>query len=160
MKEITVLGIGNILWQDEGFGVQVLTMLNKQYHFASNIQLLDGGTMGMELLAFLQGCKKLIIIDAIDGGKAPGSFYRISGPDVDTYFQEKLSVHELGIKDVLSTLSLIGEPLEAVTVVGIQPVSLEMGIELTPLAKSRCQLVINSVLAELQSWQANVVKVC
>jgi len=98
MKQITVLGIGNILLQDEGFGVKVVDELQRRYRFPDSVQVLDGGTLGIELMRFITGCEKLLVIDAIAGDGPPGSFYRLAGEAMQAYFTDKVSLHELGIR--------------------------------------------------------------
>ncbi|MBP1765835.1 MAG: hydrogenase expression/formation protein [Firmicutes bacterium] len=98
--KITVLGVGNILLQDEGVGVRVVEEMTRRFAFPENVEVLDGGTLGMELMRFLLGTDKLIIIDAIDGSLPPGSIYEFEKENVKKYFREKVSVHDLGIQDV------------------------------------------------------------
>lgn len=159
MKAITVLGVGNILWKDEGFGVRVIEALEREYGFPEQVQVLDGGTLGMELLPFLKGVRKLLIVDAVDGDGVPGTLYRLVGGQVDMYFQEKLSVHELGVKDVLAALSVIDEPMEEVVVLGVQPASLEMGLELSPQVAVMINITMEAALSQLAKWQVKAWKV-
>ena len=129
--EITVLGIGNAVLQDEGFGVRAVEALDKTYDFPDNVQLLDGGTLGMELLRFVTGTKKLLVIDSINGGEAPGTIFCFRNSEVLAHFQDKLSVHEVGIQDVLALLEVTGKPIPEVTVLGAQPFAVEAGVSLT-----------------------------
>ncbi|HAK73215.1 MAG TPA: hydrogenase HupD, partial [Sporomusaceae bacterium] len=92
--KITVLGIGNILLQDEGFGVRVIERLGQRFTFSSDVQLLDGGTLGMELMRFLAGTEKLILVDAISGNQVPGTQYDFRNDQVKAYFKDKVSMHE------------------------------------------------------------------
>ena len=156
MKPITVLGIGNILLQDEGYGVRVVENLSKRYRFPDDVQVLDGGTLGMELVRFLAGTKRLLIVDAINGDSPPGTFYRLTGEEVQAYFQEKVSMHELGIKDVLAVLGVTGQPVEEVVIIGVQPESLDIGLDLTPAVAATMDRVIAAGLAELVRWQVEV----
>lgn len=156
MKPITVLGIGNILLQDEGYGVRVVENLSKRYRFPDDVQVLDGGTLGMELVRFLAGTKRLLIVDAINGDSPPGTFYRLTGEEVQAYFQEKVSMHELGIKDVLAVLGVTGQPIEEVVIIGVQPESLDIGLDLTPAVAATMDRVIAAGLAELARWQVEV----
>jgi len=156
MKPITVLGIGNILLQDEGYGVRVVENLSKRYRFPDDVQVLDGGTLGMELVRFLAGTKRLLIVDAINGDSPPGTFYRLTGEEVQAYFQEKVSMHELGIKDVLAVLGVTGQPVEEVVIIGVQPESLDIGLDLTPAVAATMDRVIAAGLAELARWQVEV----
>ncbi len=156
MKQITVLGIGNILLQDEGFGVKIIEELQRRYRFADNLQLIDGGTLGMDLLRFITGTTNLLVVDAIDGGGAPGVLYRFTNDEVKAYFRNKVSLHELGIKDVLAVLEVLDEPIAEVVIIGVQPQVLELGLELTPIVASMMDKTIDAVIDQLKEWQSNV----
>lgn len=158
-KQITVLGIGNILLRDEGFGVRAVEELLDRYRFPAAVQVLDGGTLGMDLLRFLTGTKRLVVVDAIAGGGPPGTFYRFAGDEVKAYFREKVSLHELGIKDVLAVLEATDRAVEEVIVLGVQPQSLDVGLELTPVVAAALPDTVAAVVAELARWQVEVTAV-
>ncbi|HMM20242.1 MAG TPA: HyaD/HybD family hydrogenase maturation endopeptidase [Selenomonadales bacterium] len=158
MKPITVLGIGNILLRDEGLGVRAVERLAAQYRFPDDVQVLDGGTLGLELVRFLAGTRRLLVVDAVSGAGQPGTFYRLAGEEVQAYFQEKMSMHELGIKDVLAVLQVTGQPVEEVVIIGVQPESLDMGLELTPVVAAALDRVITAVCDELERWQVEVAR--
>ncbi|MDR3565146.1 MAG: HyaD/HybD family hydrogenase maturation endopeptidase [Negativicutes bacterium] len=159
MIQTTVLGIGNILLQDEGFGVRVIEELQRRYQFPTAVQVLDGGTLGMDLLRFLTGTTRLLVVDAIAGGGPPGSFYYFSGNQVKAYFQEKVSLHELGIRDVLTVLEMLEKPIPEVVVLGVQPAVLDLGLELTPVVAATVEKTIAAVLTQLEEWQVEVTDV-
>ncbi|MBP2645344.1 MAG: hydrogenase expression/formation protein [Firmicutes bacterium] len=158
MAKTVVLGIGNILLQDEGFGVRVIEELLSRYSFPDDVDVLDGGTLGFELLGFITGVRRLLIVDAISGGGQPGTFYRFRGKEVQVYFKEKVSLHELGIKDVLAVLEMQGEVPDKVVVMGIEPESLELGLTMTPVAADMIEFVVQAVLKELNEWQVEVAE--
>ena len=151
-NEITVLGIGNIILSDEGFGVRVVEYLQDNYKFPDNIALIDGGTLGIELTQFITGTKKLLIIDSIDGGKEPGTSFYLAGEELKTHFREKISAHEVGIQDVLTMLELTGKAIPEVVVIGAQPYSLEAGVELTEQMKTLIPTIADRALEILKSW--------
>ena len=156
-SKITVLGVGNILMQDEGFGVRVVEEMQRRYLFPAKVQVLDGGTLGMELLPFISATECLLIIDAISGEKPPGSCYEFANEAVKAYFRGKVSMHELGIQDVLAALTVIEKPVQEIVVLGAEPASLEVGLELTPVVAACIEPVIKQALFYLQKWQAEVV---
>ena len=117
---VTVLGIGNIILRDEGFGVRAMEDLNKHYTFPQEVRLLDGGT------------EKLLILDAVAGDAAPGTVYRFENDAVMAHFQEKMSSHEIGIQDVLAWLTVTGRSIPNVVVLGMQPYELTAGLTLSP----------------------------
>ena len=156
MKQITVLGIGNILLQDEGFGVRIVEELHRRFLFPDDVQVLDGGTLGMDLLRFISGSEKLLVVDAIAGSGPPGSFYRLAGQEVQAYFSEKVSLHEMGIRDVLAALEVLGHPVAEVVVLGVEPAVLELGLELTPVVAAAVEKTVAAVIAQLKDWQVEV----
>ena len=158
MAEITVLGIGNIILRDEGFGVTVVEALQREYDFPESVQVIDGGTLGAELMYFIEGTKKLIVIDAISGNGEPGTFFRFDGPAVQAYFQDKISMHELGIQDVLAALQVRDKAVAEVLVFGYQPFSLEAGVGLTPPMEALVEPAMEIVLEQLQNWQVQPQK--
>ncbi|WP_110954401.1 HyaD/HybD family hydrogenase maturation endopeptidase [Anaerosinus massiliensis] len=153
MEKITVLGIGNIILQDEGFGVHVVEQLQQAYDFPEHVQVLDGGTLGMELMNFIIGTDKLIIVDAINGDSAPGTFFRFANEEVKAYFQEKVSMHELGIQDVLAALEVTEQPVGEVIVMGAEPFVVEAGVGLTKEMSGLVEQAKALVLKELKAWQ-------
>jgi hydrogenase maturation protease len=156
MKQITVLGVGNILMQDEGFGVRVVERLLNHYSFPPNVQVLDGGTLGMELLRFLVGTDNLILIDAVSGQLPPGSFYRFRNDEVKAYFKEKVSMHELGIQDVLAIMEVLEKPAKEIMIMGVQPFAIDIGLELTPIVAETMDNVVKEILQVLKDWQVEV----
>ncbi len=80
--DILVLGIGNLLWADEGFGIRALERLHADWRFRAGVRLLDGGTQGLYLLPYVEGCRKLLILDAVDYGLAPGSLKVVRDEEV------------------------------------------------------------------------------
>ncbi len=155
--KITVLGVGNILLQDEGVGVRVIEEMTRRYSFPENVEVLDGGTLGMELMRFLLGTDKLIIVDAIDGNLSPGEIYQFEKDAVKIYFREKVSVHDLGIQDVLASLDVLEKPLKELVVLGVQPAVIDVGLDLTPIVAQSVEPVITKVLALLAAWKVEVM---
>ena len=153
MAATVVLGVGNILLSDEGFGVRVAEVLQQRFLFSDEVAVLDGGTLGMELMRFLDGAQHLILIDAVHGSAAePGSFHELRGDAVRLYFREKVSMHELGIQEVLASLEVMGKPIRDIVVFGVQPVSLEIGLDLTVLVAARVEETVERVIRQLKTW--------
>lgn len=155
---VTVLGIGNIVLRDEGFGVRVAEYIDKNYEFPDEVQVLDGGTLGMELLRFITGTKKLLILDAVKADKPPGTIYHLEGDEVKNHFAEKLSAHEIGIQDVLTLLELTGKPITEVTVIGAVPADLEAGTELSETLKPIVEKAAEMAMASLRDWGVEIRK--
>ncbi|QDR80183.1 HyaD/HybD family hydrogenase maturation endopeptidase [Sporomusa termitida] len=155
MEKIIILGVGNILMQDEGFGVRVVEELTRRYRFPDNVQVLDGGTLGMELLRFVTGADRLLIIDAVSGGGSPGDLYQFANEEVKAYFKNKVSLHELGIQDVLAALELLAQPVREVVILGIQPAVIDVGLELSEAVQPGVAATADRVLTILQDWRIN-----
>lgn len=160
MAATVVLGIGNILLSDEGFGVRVVEALQQRFLFPNEVAVLDGGTLGMELMRFLDGAQRLILIDAVHGSSAePGSFHELRGDAVRLYFREKVSMHELGIQEVLASLEVMEKPVMEIVVFGVQPVSLEIGLDLTALVAARVDEAVERVTRQLETWDRPCEKI-
>ena len=149
---IVLLGVGNILLTDEGFGVHVVNQLREDYVFNPPITILDGGTMGMELLTYMRGMTKLLLVDAINGGDAPGTVYEFPHEEMNSYFTETISVHEVGMQDILRIRALQEDPLEDAVVIGVEPENLELGLDLSETTQVVVKDVKERILAVLASW--------
>lgn len=155
---VAVIGVGNILMSDEGFGVHLVQELERSWTFSPAVQLTDGGTMGMELLGFMDSFDHLLLLDAIEGKSEPGSIYSFNHEDAHKYFSSQVSAHEVGIQDVLFIQSLGEHPLKACHVIGLEPVSLEPCLELTPLAQTRLSQAAELCIEVLESWGVNCTR--
>jgi hydrogenase maturation protease len=149
---ILVLGIGNALMNDDALGVIAIAQLQERYHFPAGVSVVDGGTLGLDLLPLLEGVRKLLIIDAIDMSAAPGELFRLEGEDVPRAFASKLSVHQMGVQDLLAVAELQGHVPEELVVWGIQPGSIEMEMRLTPAVAGAMDPLLDGVVAELANW--------
>ncbi|MFN3870353.1 MAG: HyaD/HybD family hydrogenase maturation endopeptidase [Aquificaceae bacterium] len=153
-----VLGIGNLLLSDEGLGVKAVEELKKRYRFPQGVELIDGGTLGIDLLYFMEKVERLLIIDAILGGMPPGSLYKLKGDDVLTYFKgKKISTHDIGIQEVLALAELTGKLPKEIVVLGMEPESLEISLELSPSVRKNFNRLLEEVIEQLREWG---LKVC
>lgn len=150
--EITLLGVGNILLTDEGLGVHVVNELRDAYTFTPEINIIDGGTMGMELLTYMRGMKKLLLVDAVNGGEKPGTVYEFPHKELEKYFTDHISVHEVGMQDILRIRHIQEEPLEDAVVIGVEPASLDVGFEPSESVAAVLPDVKERVLKVLASW--------
>jgi len=151
-NEVTILGIGNVILRDEGFGVRVAEYLDKHYEFPESVQIVDGGTLGIELTQYVTGTEKLLVIDSINGGAEPGTTFRFHNDDVMEHFQDKLSAHEVGIQDVLGLLTVTGHKIPDVVVIGAQPYDVEAGVELSDGMMKLLPQMVEQALKELKNW--------
>lgn len=149
LSRVLVLGAGNILLSDEGIGVRVVEALQQRYQVPEGVEILDGGTCGMDLLDVIAGRDHLILVDAVDTGSPPGTVVRLEGNQIPAVFRTKSSPHQLGLQDVLALLLLLDSAPAHVTVIGVQPASLDIGLELTPPIAARFDDMVEMVAGEL-----------
>lgn len=150
--EVTILGVGNVILRDEGFGVRVAEYLDRHYEFPEEVQVIDGGTLGIELTQYVTGTKKLLVIDSINGGAKPGTRFHLHNDEVMAHFQDKLSAHEVGIQDVLALLTVTGRKVPEVVVLGAQPFDLEAGVELSPGMMALLPAIVEDAIGVLKGW--------
>ncbi|MDR1969374.1 MAG: HyaD/HybD family hydrogenase maturation endopeptidase [Burkholderiaceae bacterium] len=153
---IVVLGIGNLLWADEGFGVRCIEALQRRYEFAGHVRLIDGGTQGLYLIQHVQEADALLILDAIDYGLAPGTLKEIRDDEVPRFMgAKKMSLHQTGFQEVLSLAQLTGKYPERVLLIGCQPEELEdYGGSLRPVVKAALEQALARVVQVLADWGA------
>ena len=149
-KNILIIGMGNVLMQDEGVGVRAIEELENQYHIPDGVTVVDGGTTGMELLEPIRRCDQLIVADAVNTGQVSGSVIRIANEDIPAFFQTKLSNHQLGLSDLLALLTLKGEKPEHIAIIGMVPHSLENKLGLTPETEQGIDIMIDMIRMELE----------
>jgi len=147
-----VLGLGNILLSDEGLGVRVVQRLEESYRFPPEIQVMDGGTLGLDLLPYLEGVDHLLVIDALEMGEEPGTVTRLVGDEVPASLSVKISPHQMGLADLLAAARLQGLYPQEVVLLGMQPGSIETGLDLSPPVESQVDRLIDEVLMELRGW--------
>ncbi len=146
---VVVLGIGNVLMSDEGIGVHAVAALEQRFTLPETVEVVDGGTTGMELFPEVQGADHLVVVDAVRAGQPEGGIVRLTGDEVPAFFKTKLSPHQVGLSDVLAALRFAGSEPESVVLIGVKPVSLELAMELSPIVAARLDAVVDMVVAEL-----------
>jgi hydrogenase maturation protease len=148
-QKIVILGVGNLLLSDEGVGVHVAHELMKM-DLPPEVSVVEGGTDGFRLLNVITGADRVIVIDAVRSGAAPGSVYRFEVNDVRSVpLGFMTSVHQVGILEVIELSELIGKTPRA-TVIGVEPKSLEMSMELSPEVKEKIPTIRELVLEEVR----------
>lgn len=149
-----ILGIGNVLWADEGFGVRAVEHLNARYRFGEAVCVMDGGTQGIFLLPWVRSAERLLIFDAIDFGLTPATLKLITGDDVPRYMgAKKVSMHQAGFQEVLSSAQLSGEFPSELVLVGVQPQLLDdYGGSLTASVKAQIEPAVRIALDVLRRW--------
>ena len=144
-----VLGIGNLLLQDEGVGVHVIRELERRYRVPPGVEILDGGTSGMELLDTMARREHLIVIDAVCTGAAPGTVVQLADAEVPALFRMRVSPHEIGLADVLATLQVTDETPRGISLIGVVPASTELSLELSSTIAACIKPMLAVVVARL-----------
>lgn len=159
-QQVLMLGIGNVLWADEGFGVRCIEALHLHYSFPEQVTLMDGGTQGIYLVQHVQAADILIVFDAIDYGLEGGTLKQIHDADVPNFMgAKKMSLHQTGFQEVLAMAQLLDSYPEKILLIGVQPVELEdYGGSLRPAVKAQIQPAIEIALEYLAKLGIHATK--
>jgi hydrogenase maturation protease len=151
--EALVLGIGNVLWSDEGFGVRAVEALHAKYALPAAVTVLDGGTQGLYLFGAVAAARRVLVLDAIDFGLAPGTLRVLRDGEVPSWKALKMSPHQTGFNDILAIAQLRGEAPEAITLIGVQPEELsDLGGSLRDSVRVRIGEAVELAVSELAAW--------
>jgi hydrogenase maturation protease len=149
-KTVLVLGIGNLVMSDDGAGIRVIHKLMESYRFPDYVKLVDGGTLGLDLLPMLENVTNLILVDAVNTGDHPGTLVRLYGEELPIALETKVSPHQMGLKDLLAVSELMGHKPGEMVLIGVQAGSVEMGTDMTGEVNAALDKMIVNVLAELE----------
>ncbi|HEB74729.1 MAG TPA: hydrogenase maturation protease [Nitrospirae bacterium] len=150
--ETAVIGIGNVLLGDDGVGVHVVEELKRRYQHAGDVELIDGGTMGLDLLPFMEGKRRVLFIDAVDFKAEPGTIGELNNSEIPGYFSSKLSAHQIALPDLLAAGDLLGMVPEEMCLIGIQPCTIETRYGLSPEVEGQVDDLIARVVNKLSGW--------
>lgn len=156
MSETLVLGLGNILLQDEGVGVRVAERLRERYAFPDGVEVMDGGVRGLALMPYLEGVSRLLIIDAVRSGKEPGTLIRLAGDEIPAVLSPKISPHQEGLADLLWVAKIAGPCPSEIVLWGVEPAQIETGLELSPPVAAQVDALVQKVVEELAAWGMEV----
>ena len=156
-KKIVVLGVGNLLMGDEGVGVRAVEELGRRYRMPPEVAVIDGGTMGIELLPWLDGCSHLLIVDAMKGEGPPGETRRIAIDSPPNFFRNRYSPHQIGLADVLALAAMTDALPGTVTLLGIIPQRMDSGLALSEPVAAGMEQLLAMIVAELVGLGANLV---
>lgn len=150
---LVVLGVGNILMSDEGIGVHAVTALMDGYDLPDCVEIIDGGTSGMDCLDRIADADLLLIADCMrKAGAQPGDITRLADDQINAWFKTKISPHQVGLSDVLAACCFHGISPKKVVLIGVQPASFDTSMELTPAIAAVLPRVIDDLLAELAAF--------
>jgi len=147
--ETVVLGLGNVLHADDGAGAQVIKRLREDARVPRDVSLIEGGTLGLELLPYVWDCSRLIVIDAVDVGQAAGTLVRMSGEELNS-LPGNSNVHQLGVSDLLVALRMMAQRQPAVVLLGVQPGNTDWSTELSPAVSEAMDALAEAAIRELR----------
>jgi hydrogenase maturation protease len=148
---VLVLGVGNILLTDEGIGVRVVEAFESRYQIPDGVDVMDGGTAGMELLSSIASRDHVILIDAVNTGADAGTVVCLVDDQVPALFRTKISPHQLGISDLLGVLTITGEMPKNLTLFGVVPYSLDTAVELSEPMLPKLEELLKLTVDELRN---------
>jgi hydrogenase maturation protease len=148
-QNVLVIGMGNVLMQDEGIGVRAVEELDCRYEFPAHVRIVDGGTTGMELFEPMRMADCLIIADAVNFDRPPGTLIRIADKEINAFFQTKISNHQLGLSDLLALMAMRGETPQRVAIIGMVPYGLENCLGLSEPAAAGLDAMVDMLKQEL-----------
>ena len=151
MKTI-VIGLGNILLKDEGIGVHAVNAVRERYTFSPEVEIIDGGTLGLDLLHYFEGRDQILIVDAVDFKKDGGYIGVIEDDAIPSALFAKLSVHHIGLSDVMFAAKLLDYKPSKIRLIGIQPQSLNVGLDMTERVSSKMGELIDKIVMTLKEW--------
>jgi len=158
-KKIALIGLGNILMQDEGVGVHAVKAVAERYQVPPELDIVDGGTAGLDLLPFIEDRDRVLFVDAVDFGEEPGFMGVLENEAIPQAFgKSKASLHHVGLAEVLAAARLLEALPREVCLIGIQPQSLEVGLELTPVLQEKLESLVERIIATLRDWGIPLVR--
>ncbi len=150
---LVVMGLGNLLWGDDGLGIEAVRRLMRGFDAPGDVRVLDGGTLGLSLLPIIQDAERAILIDAIRAfGHEPGTLVRIEGDEVAPAVRERLSPHQIGVRDLLDAARLLDCYPKQLVLLGIVPERLEFGLSLSPAVQRPLDRLVDRVVEQATQW--------
>jgi hydrogenase maturation protease len=149
----TILGLGNLLYQDEGFGIHALRAIQEAVHVPEEVEFVDGGVLGMNLLPLVEESSHLLVLDAVDAGQLPGTVLELKGEQIPLFTATRLSEHQVGFQEVLGLARFRGLLPASLHLIGVQPQDLNSGIGLSQAVASALPEVVYRALVTLKAWR-------
>ena len=155
--DLLVLGLGNVLCGDDGAGVIALHRLRRNYELPDNVRLVDGGTLGLDLLALVAASDSVIMIDAVRADSRPGTIVVLEDDEVAPAVYERLSPHQIGVADLVAGAALVDRYPENVVIVGVVPETTDLQFGCSPAVEAKLPSLVDRVIDELHARGVRVV---
>lgn len=156
---VVVLGVGNVLMSDEGVGVHAVEALGNGYDVPDEVEIIDGGTSGMDCLDRIADADLLLIADCMRSkDKAPGTITRLEDGQIDAWFKTKISPHQVGLSDVLAACNFHGMAPKRVVLLGVQPASFDTSMELTPAIAAVLPDLLGRMITEIEAMGVTLAR--
>ncbi len=156
MANIALIGLGNILMRDEGVGVRAVEALKEKYDFPEEVRLLDGGTLGLDLLHLIEGRDRVLFVDAVELQREPGTIALVEDEELPSFLGPKLSLHHVGLSALRFASSFMGTRPAEIALVGIQPETMEIGLELSKTVMDRFEKLLAVIVEKLREWGVEI----
>lgn len=157
-QHVMILGVGCILFTDEGFGIRVIEEIQKSYTFPDNVSIVDGGVLGLNLLGIISEADHLIVVDAIRNNGKPGDLYRLDGEAIPERVRAKNSLHQVDFLEALTMCQAL-EKVPKTVILGVEPEDINtMSIELTPVIQKQIDPIIDMVIKEMDRLGVSYTK--
>ncbi len=150
-SDTVVIGVGNTILSDDGVGVHAARRLQDDPRLPAGVSILDGGTIGLELAPMVSDASRLLFLDAVNSGETPGTLTRMTGRDL-LGSSRGMSVHQLGVVDMISTLALVSTKPQDIVVLGVQPDNTDWGVSLSLRVEAALADLVEAALLQLQLW--------
>ncbi len=151
-SDTVVIGVGNTILSDEGVGVHAARLLENDPRVPAGVTILDGGTLGLELIPYALDASRILILDAMNSGKAPGTLARMTGRDLLGTTAGR-NVHQLGVADLIAALFLVTNGPQEIVVLGVQPANSDWGTALSPAVEAALVHLVDAAVAQLYLWK-------
>jgi len=150
--KITLIGLGNILMRDEGVGIHIVNHMMQNFTIPDDLEIVDGGTSGLDLLPFIEEREYVIFVDTVNFNREPGYIEVLYNEQIPALFGVKDSLHHMGLMDVLAAAQLMEKLPKEICLIGIQPKAIETGLELTETIASRLPSLTDRVISQISAW--------
>lgn len=147
-----VVGLGNPLMTDDGIGLAALARLTERWELPEEVVALDGGTWGLRLLPEIEEAGRLLLMDAIDAGQAPGTVIELEAESIPRFLEAHLSPHQVGVRDLLALATLRGTLPPETVAMGIQPFQVELSVDLSPVTAAALDALVERAVQRLEGW--------